>query len=145
MPGVFYVEYLKDDNVVTEQCDTFVSALIFARDLLYRLVAVFTLSYTFDGKNYTLLSYLKYPDGRGNGFTFNDWKSLILTGKIERGKKLVTKREDIFEVVYKENRMIRFPSMNDLFCWLSDFSLIYSFHEFSYMVNLSITRDVLHG
>jgi len=68
--------------------------------------------------------------------------TLYLKSKIETDKKLIIKRNEIFEVVFKENRMIRFPSINDLFCWISDFSLVYSFHEFNYMLNLSFEKAV---
>lgn len=140
--GVFIVEYIKDNQIIKEEFSSLYSALLFARDSLCKLIKVYSLSYLFDNKKYMLLSYLKYPDGKGKGFHFSDWKQLVETGKIEKGDKIVIKLDDIFEVIFKKNRMIRFPSLNDFFCWFSDFSLVYSFHEFNYMKELSTDKEV---
>lgn len=142
MTGIFIVEYIIDNQVINKEFSSLYSALLFARDSLCKLIKVYTLSYEFDNKKHILLSYLKNPNEKRKGFYYDDWKKLIESGRIEKGNKIVTKNNDIFEVIFKEERMIRFPSLNDLFCWFSDFSLVYSFHIFNYMKDLSTNTDI---
>jgi len=88
-------------------------------------------------KKRTIISYFSKESEKQSFISPEAFKKLISFKSVEILDIRVFLKGDCFEVLWYKDRIMRFPSVNDFFCYFSPEKMIYNYHEFDYSVIIS--------
>ena len=138
----YFIEYLDNGQIKEEPFKNGSSALRQASILIDAGRAVYSVFQIKTENNKTnkniLVHFFDKSDQTISGITYSNFRSFIKDGKLFMSRdRILTRYQGCFELCYPSNKMLRFPSLPDLFLYITNFGKLYNFHDFNYSVEIS--------
>lgn len=132
----YIVEYLKNDTIKYSEHLTLSESFQFCKQNIYNKIPVYSLIKREPNKNDVLyINYFYKENQITNVLSFTEFSLLINGSTIDKKDfRIKHKREDIFEILYPNNKLIRFPSCHDFFAYIYK-TKSYNFHVFYHLDN----------
>jgi len=137
--NVYIVEYQQGREIVKQEFTKFTDAIRFIKSMLDRGVVIFRLDMVKNNKTEPAVYFV----GDKTGISEEGYLMLKEKGVCITEKKTIEKRNNYYEITYRKDRILRFSSQLDMFCYLSPVGIPYNYHQFNYSpeVSSSLNRD----